>query len=365
MISLISESVPFSRLSNFLCHFAVCLLPAFGKVWLSDTNSLQKCNASLILADYCLDLCLLQRDVTLNAVGSVQSGLSLDRVARLTAISKQLVLPHVQRIKKEIIDLLPLNIFPSALSVAISIICSVDTDKTVSTQSTFKMNGAMEIFAVTSSAADVVCSLLSLCCGSSAEHQSLSCSNRSALTVEMQCALLSWVSKHLQPHLHFGNNQILAIACKNISVTGLNTIFSSSIRVVALSLKLLMEACQATDCTTTTVWMKQSSSMLIGLSHAVLISFLSSSSSSSLMAEDSENNLLIRRSCYAIISAVANQHGEYIVEQHTLLQTLFRLLDKEDDRIASEMHAALYHLKGAYQSSFSLLSSSKGLSVCL
>jgi hypothetical protein len=139
------QSFPaFSVQSNALCYYSLYMIQDLSNV---PTEILSNCTKALhILGDYMIDVCLLQLCLEKDKVGSIQSGLSIERVNRLTLKRSVWSSVHIKEAKLNLIDNISKKWLPLPYNIIISIICAYDSEHDVSQQSSFKMRGSRDLF---------------------------------------------------------------------------------------------------------------------------------------------------------------------------------------------------------------------------
>eukprot|EP01034_Spumella_vulgaris_P027497 gene27497-34222_t len=343
-----------------------------------------------------------------NAASQIQPGLSTQRMTRLLARRPQLYTQsELKTLKLSIIDSLQLNHLPAVFSVALAVTGSVErsNDQEVATQALYKANGAMSLFRIdegveSSHPVRVLEGLLSLCSASpaapSAGSAALVVSNlnisRGKLRPEVTIAILRLVCKDLVTHLSKCLKSVLSIAYKNIvsssSGDGHILITHTTLPVIAVSAKLLEELCTRIDDPTLVL----SSVIFVQAVKKVLAAYtftLSATSNTSSGTSSSSNNtttptstaiagttkteqdlaysstelhMAVRSSCYAVVAQVAARNASLITVDIELLVLLFKLLEREDERVLSRIYTALEGIRVAHQNAIDASSSSSSSS---
>jgi hypothetical protein len=207
--------------------------------------------------------------------------------------------------------------------------------------------------------------------------------SRGKLRPEITIAILRFVCKDLVAFLPQCMKTTLSIAYKNIvassSGDGHILVTHTTLPVVAVSIKLLEELCCRVDDPSLTL----STVIFVQAVKKVLTAYtftLSATSTSNVSSAAGNNNgstniststsnstqskpteqdiaysstdyhLAVRSSCYAIISQVATRNAKLIVLDIELLVLLFKLLEKEDERVLSKIYMALEGIRSAHQS---------------
>jgi len=152
---------PFSTQSNALCHYALFAVPAVADACLrpltsGSNNGTTAAGAGAgssggavpareVLGDFLLDVAFTQPGLVKGSAGSIQPGLSAERVERLTAKRKEWMAAALKPFKLALIASLPKAWLPTECAVAVAIVASCDADADVATQAAFKMNGARSL----------------------------------------------------------------------------------------------------------------------------------------------------------------------------------------------------------------------------
>ena len=220
LMSGLGGFVPFSPQSNALCYYSLsCIGPLSSSLSLATVPPIESNqssnvsnqqsnvgNVSDVLGDWFLDVSLAQPGIIKGSAGSIQPGLSADRLARLTTKKTEWNALDMKQYKLDLIASLSTMWLPTPCAVAIAIVGSCDTDSDVAIQAVFKMSGARSILPdVDLNPLPVMDLLLGLCLPV-AEQQTLqtSCTlfvrNRTALRNNVKCAILRWICKEMTEH---------------------------------------------------------------------------------------------------------------------------------------------------------------------
>lgn len=154
----------FSPQSNALCYYTIKFLDAVSDSLLSFQPLLSEPHAfsRLVIEDFLLDLALVSGSLVNGGVGSIQAGLSNERVQRITCKQATWSMVDLKTLKLRLIRSLNKQWMAPSLAIVISVACSVDLDQEVATEATFRMNGAKSLFKFTDNAESVINLLLDL-----------------------------------------------------------------------------------------------------------------------------------------------------------------------------------------------------------
>ena len=189
----------FSSQSNALCFYSLSCLGPISTLMTPEADSC----ARGVLADWLLDMSLAQPGIVKDSVGSIQPGLSAERLARFTAKKTVWSVLDMKQYKLDLINSLSKQWLPTPCAVAITIISSCDSDTDVVTQATFKMNGARSILPdINANPLPVLELLLTLCLpvtqGIQKNIGNLLVRQRTTLRTSVKCAILRWICKEMQ-----------------------------------------------------------------------------------------------------------------------------------------------------------------------
>lgn len=312
----------------------------------TELGSRVRQRASSILGDYLLDIALLRRAVvTSDAVGSVQPGLSGERVKRLTAKKTSWDLDTVKSVKLLLLDLLPRSTLPPFLSVAISIACLCDSDSVVSAQAVYKVQGAMNLFSVEEKPEETISGLLSLvmneCNSPTNESIKYVTTARTPLSADVLAGVLKWVGKYMQSHL-FKSSKVLLGSLYKLLHNSDDSRFTVAVQTNAL--KVLLELCLHMDNSTIVV---TSIIFLKCVKHMLM----KAAASAGAVGTNNENRTSLRITCYNIIEQLAIRNADLMVKDIEVVVVLFRFVGSEDETCATRLHAALGALRLAHSAS--------------
>ena len=208
---------PFSAQSNALCHYALFSLSAVADATSSSSSSTNGTGGARdILGDFFLDVAFTQPGLVKGSAGSIQPGLSVDRVDRLTAKRKEWAASAVKPFKLTLIASLPKAWLPTECAVAIAIVASCDADPDVATQAAFKMNGARSLLPdVKDRPGPVLDLLLKLCLPLTQSMAAFQAQpylrQRTTVREAVKIAILHWVAKEMRDHLPLASAAIVQV----------------------------------------------------------------------------------------------------------------------------------------------------------
>jgi hypothetical protein len=383
LVSIIEKAKAQSILGDFLLD--VMLL----------SSSASAANPSTLQSSVAVEI------ATTSVASAIQPGLSAARISRLTARRPQLYShSELKTLKLRIIDSLPLNYLPPGYSVAIAVTgsCDKSSDQDVSTQAMYKVGGAMSLFRIEEGSeaqhhpVRVLEGLFTLCSASPAAPATASTAlvmtnlniSRGKLRPEITIAVLRLVCKDLVAFLPQCMKTALSIAYKNVvassSGDGHILITHTTLPVVAVSVKLLEELCARIDdpslTLSTVIFLQAVKKVLtaytftlsatstsnaggangsVSIANSTATNVNNNTQNSAPTEQDmafssTDYHLAVRSSCYAIVSQVAARNAKLVVLDIDLLVLLFKLLEREDERVLSRIYTALEGIRSAHQS---------------
>jgi len=306
-----------------------------------------------ILSDYYLDMCLVHSTpIKKGQAGSVLPGLSDERVGRLTAKREEIhPKEDLQAHKLSIVNLLLDGrvVLPYA-AVAISTVLAYDSDALVAQQAAFKMNAQSsrkDLKTLEGDAANQLLShLLHLCSPASvplklhalntATAISPFSKSRSAFRDDIRAQLVRWAAKEMRTRLVGVSRPIL-----KVFVDSTFTAATSTVRFRAAAVLLGTSLAESMD---DAAFIAVVPIYLQGI-ESVLQSFITRSSE-----YDSNDGKQTRESCYACLEKMAVRVPLLVIRSASVVSTLFKLLDSEDETLVPKLYGALGALREAYQS---------------
>ena len=355
ILSSLSKLEIFGTQSNVLCTYSLCLLNQFNNITADDGADFV---SRATIGDFLIDVCCMTQPLEKGAIGSVQPGLSAERVDRLTCLQpkwsilklkevKELIMQHVlgDEIKATEGQAIFSQLIPTKYRVAMAIILSQDRDSSIATQAVFKMNGAANLFKIhnnlseSDNPSDTLQYLISLCSSKTNEK-------RIPLRNVVQIALIRWICKEMTTYFSHSAKAILTVIVQAVFGTN-SSLMSPSNAGLLTAFALLMETLiKNLD----TANLQNSCILLVQSCKKVLIQFATSQVSSAATNSDynSEMNLATRSSCYAVIETAANRVSDLVAKDVELIVLLFRLLGQEDERIITKLYVALENLQQAH-----------------
>jgi hypothetical protein len=354
MQTALDKIVVFNAKSNNLCSYFLCLLDQSQKFFRYS----ERCGD--LIADFLLDICCLSQPFERAAIGSVQPGLSVERVDRLTAIQQKWTLAQLREIKEIILrnilteqdvvdeksleeETTYIHKIPTKYCVAMAIILSQDNDNGISTQAVFKMNGAAHLFKVhdylseKANPTDTAQFLITLFTKSE---------KRTPFRSVVQIALIRWLCKEMKMYFEPMARSFVPSLVQNILSSSGSLISPSNIGLLAAFMHLmetLMSCLKDASYQDLCI-------LIVQVSKKLLLHFASINSSTASQSSDynSEFNMNIRCNCYAIVEIAVVRATDAMIQDVELVVLLFRLLGLEDERIITKLHITLDALQQGY-----------------
>lgn len=296
--------LPFSPQSNALCYYSLsCIGPLSttiipilptsenipGNNPSSPSGNITENNARNVLGDWFLDFSLAQPGIIKGSAGSIQPGLSAERLARLTTKKNEWNNVDMKGYKLELIGSLVKQWLPTPCAVAIAIILSCDIDSDVSIQAVFKMNGARSILSdINENPVPVIELLLALCLPISQTMQQKYVQNmyvrqRTTLRNNVKCAILRWICKEMTDYLTLAGKSIVQLIVsemfKSSDISSIDSQYVSNIMELSA---LLIEKLKDDE-------LLPIASILLQCAKKALVPFVSLLSSQSTSSVDSES----------------------------------------------------------------------------
>lgn len=209
LLAVLGNFVAFSSQSNALCYYALFCLRSLSLEVISESNA----EAMIVLGDWLIDFSIAQPGIVKDSAGSIQPGLSVERLGRIVSKKSDWSATDMKQFKMNLVDSLSKPWLPTPCSIGIAIILSCDSDSDVALQAVFKMNGARSIFTdINANPYPVLNLLLTLCLpltqAMQSSHASPYVRHRTALRITVKCAILRWICKEMQ--------ETLIVAAKNV-----------------------------------------------------------------------------------------------------------------------------------------------------
>jgi hypothetical protein len=231
-LTLIGFSL-FTPQSNALCYYSLFCI---SSLCLLKGPSVEG-NIKNILGDWFIDMSLAQPGIIKDSVGSIQPGLSAERLGRLTTKKNEWTTDNLKPFKLALVQSLSNQWLPTQCAVAIAIICSCDVDTDVATQAVFKMNGARSILPdINLDPLSVLDLLLTLCLPLSQTMQTYQqhpfIRQRTTLRDSVKCAILRWICKEMSDHILVASKNIVALFAeilKPYETSSMSAIYTSHI----------------------------------------------------------------------------------------------------------------------------------------
>lgn len=343
LISVFNGFPMFTPQSNALCYYSLfCIEPLSMDI----SIDIETKNS---LGDWLMDIALAQPGIIQNSPGSVQPGLSAERLGRLLAKKSEWGLNDLRQYKLALIKSISQHWLPTQCSVAIAIICSCDTDTEVATQAVFKMNGARSILTdIIINPQPVLDLLLNLCFpltqNMKAHQNHPFLHQRMTLRDSVKCAILKWICKEMSEYVIVAGKSVIQLVFTEMfksSATGsMSMIYTShTFELTAILAEKMSEE-----------MITPVAPILLQCVKKALQPFITLLSVHTATSVDSEASVSTRESCYRIIEIVSKFCPKIAISDPDLLILLFHLLDcEENNRAIIRLYTALGELRNAYQ----------------
>lgn len=344
----------FSLQSNFLCSYAICFLQFFS--WSAKCDFI---HGASIIGDFLVDICCISQALERGAIGSVQIGLTADRVDRLTCKYSRWTLSQLREVKLSLIahvlggrgnENTIESILLTKYRVAMAVVLAQDQDVYVATSAVFKMNGAANLFRVHDIAeeasnhpVETVQYLLSLC------YKNQALPPRAPVRAEVQVAVLKWVCKEMAEYLPGAAKTAIAAIVQTVFGSGNLLLTSANSAILVAYTQLANTLLKALD----ELSFASSGVLFIQCSKKILNLFVDSQQVQYAQGRNSneynsESYLALRAHCYGMMAAVAKRDSSLAAKDLDLVILLFRLLGIEDERIISKLYTVLAELLQAH-----------------
>ena len=207
----------FSPQSNSLCFYSLSCISSMSL----QAAHQKEPNVQSILGDWFLDLSIAQPGIIKGSAGSIQPGLSADRLARLTTKKTEWNILDMKHCKLELIHSISKQWLPTECAVAIAIICSCDADSDVATQAVFKMSGARSILPdINLNPLPVLELLLILCLPLTQTmlkyEQNTYARQRTTLRNSVTCAIVRWICKEMVEYIVLAAKSIMELVVSEV-----------------------------------------------------------------------------------------------------------------------------------------------------
>ena len=205
-----------TKQSNALLYYIYKLFIACSSVVLNNESqqhddfkdSTQWHSMKLILSDWFFDLTLLQNSLIKDSVGSIISGLSFERLERLTCKQEQWTATEIKQFKLNLISSFSKSWLPSNCIIPILLSCLCSEDQDVKNEAIFKINGAYSLYNIKLYCIDIFNTLVNLCLpdkmrtlqnstSTSEKDNSLFYQNRTQLSDKLKIAILEFIIKEM------------------------------------------------------------------------------------------------------------------------------------------------------------------------
>ena len=347
IINTLANYAIFSHPSNSLCHYTLQLLRHFAK-----TDNIAPLTASKhLIGDVIVDICLLQFAVTKNSTGSVQAGLSNDRILRLTCKKDVITLDEIVRYKRLVLETLNNNWLPSCYSVAIAIILSNDLNSNLAEEAVYRKNGSRELYNVAGDAIDVVFYLLKLCNISVVDNKNMyplyNHSYRTPIRKEIRCGILHWIRKEALD-LVTAPSALFEIINKMLPhINHADTDVKYQGYLYGLLDKLVEKVLPQNG-----FMVEEHLEELQNIFAAVKRSL--NSLTNYIMEGSTSDHAAVREHCYSLVDKIAQKYNGISSYDTEIINIFFGLLDFEKDILATKLFTALHSLRLWFDSNHSV-----------
>lgn len=355
----LAEWEPHSTQSNTLLWWLLQVLPSVGPAMVEAEQQQFANVVKPLLADFLLDICLAQTQIKrADQVASLQPGLSLSRVQRLTVKCEAWTASDLKKYKLWIVEyVLSLGevVVAAPAAAALAVILTVDLDWGVAQQALFKANGARSLLSLDANPGPT----LEFIFGLLLENDLLS---RSPLRDECKCALLRWVIKELPSRIPAVSRlgiklffqvafveaaSAAASAPASTSAPAPSSSVSSAPAPSFISLRYRAQVMLMVDQLHEHMDASSASAITAVLMQGVTNLLASPPKSSSANSHEMDLKLAI----YSIVERIAHRTPAIaVLHGVTVTALLFKILDDvEDLAVISKLYAALGALRIAFQ----------------
>ena len=362
----LAEWEPHSTQSNTLLWWLLQMLPWAG----AGVGAAQEYQSVVmpLVADYLVDVCLAQTQIKRgDQVASIQPGLSLLRVQRLTVKCEAWTASDLKKYKIWIVEhVLSLGevVVAAPVAAALAVILTADLDWAVVQHAVFKANGARSLLSLDNNPGPTLHFLFGLLL---AEEELVL--PRSPLRDEVKCALLRWVVKELPSRIpavsRLGIRLFFQVAFKEDAVAtpsgpsappfALSAPPSSSsasfppaasLSSSSSSLRYRAQVLQMVDKLHEHLDAPSAAAVTAVLMQGVTNLLASPPKSSTINSHEMELKLAI----YSIVERIARRTPAIAVLHGVAVTALlFKILDVEDPAVIAKLYAALGALRIAFQ----------------
>ena len=350
LLTCLDGFTAFSSQSNNLLHILLYFPSSIISACLS--THLKARELSVLIADWFLDISLIQHDISRSSAGSILPGLSQERVQRLLQKKESLTLADIRPIKLHIILQTSYDsLFSSSYFAAcFTLLCDSDTE--VSKQAGFKRHNFISQFNEKLSEEERTSFIQTILTffGSSASKES----HRTRFSDDISCVMLDFIHKNFHVNLLSIGHSLLPLVSEVFSVGSTTPIRGDRFQASLLTFIEGLLGLKALNASS-------ASPFVIPLL-SIVTRLVSSFSVSSGQSQDNTARRTVRRTCYRLLSTLhqfrQEDDGIEASDGMRVLLTLFRLLDVEE----SESLVDLYSLLETLRAIFERPRSSQGLS---
>lgn len=326
-------------------------------------------NIQQILGEAFLDIALVRKDIIKDTAGSIHEGLDAKKVARLCArpgSADTVTFAELRPTKLVLIDCLLEGLVPIHTGIAIAITLSFERDTHLAQQAMHKVNAfssRKEIKEDSTVTVRTIEGLLTLCRSS----QSTDSSGRPILREDIRAGILRWIHKELKKCLPLAVDSVTRLFIDSVpsSLTIATTATTATTGTLSPSASLsstspssyskkvrasIMMVADALICNIDDITLSNIATAFVSGTCSTLQTFVSASK-----VIDGGDTQACRESCYSILEHISRRCPVAVIGDMTIVTTLFRLLDSEEERLVPKLYGALGMLREAYQSRNELL----------
>jgi hypothetical protein len=338
ILNTLANHAVFSHPSNSLCHYTLQLFRHIANA----KNTLPMSASKHLIGDLIVDICLLQVAVAKNSTGSVQAGLSNDRILRLTCKKDIITLDEIVRLKRLVLETLNNNWFPSCYSVAIAMILSNDLNSNLAEEAAYRRNGSKELYHVANDAIEVIFYLLNLCNISVVDSQNprplCTHSYRTPIRKEIRCSIMHWIRKDA---LDFVTTPSLLFEMINKMLPHINHA-DTDVRYQGYLYSLLDKLVEKV-LSHTGVVVEEHLEKLQSIFITVKTSL--KSITNYVLEGSTSDHAAVREHCYSLVDKIAQKYNAIAAFDTEIINIFFGLLDFEKDILATKLFTALHSLR--------------------
>lgn len=306
-------------------------------------------NLKLNVGEFILDLSLIQSTVVRDSIGSVQPGLSNDKVNRITCKQSSIPIEAIVRWKYRIIDVFDsliskrnFSIVSEKYLVLVLALLMNDPNEGISLIAKNKSNCLRELLEVFTSVdsslpqriMEGVCELV------------LGGKERSKLRLHSQISILNWLHREFSKYFVLCH-ELVSSLCFSLLSNSSSTLFyeTNLLKLRCITLTNLTVVANILSIEDMRIFSDKYISAIKFTLQCFVGNMCSSITSVSLDSSDNSIGVSIRQLCYEGILVVAKKLPALIQNDLEIVMTLFRMLDFEDADTGSIIHHCLNVIK--------------------